>query len=508
MGCIFLGAALIAAPFMHPLVDWSVVLLTVFVMGIASERRVLTRPTLSILMPAIVAVCALPSMLVMAGFAKFDVYAVVHHIQFGMMDADLGIVLRNLAPLIAAICIFILGLYVVKNTFAWGDRIYWYGAVLVATINPLTINLFEIMKAPNYDSDLSERIQPPTVLSPGSRADVVLVYLEGLDRSFANRNAFGDIYMPLEVLGEQGLTFTGVRQVQGTGWSLAGLVATQCGLPLVPNGLRNFYKFEMQTAFLADHLCLTDVLADQGYSNTLIVGGSIGFGGQDHFLASHQFDGLMGKQAISDMFDEETIKRATAARNLDDQLVFDVALDIYADLVSKPEPFAMTVETIGPHGDSGTLSRNCTADGQAVETGDLHATVSCTLSNMTRFLDGLRELRNNRPTLVVIMSDHLNHAWPKEFHVAQGGRTNTVMMLGLDMPDVGEGITIDRPASMIDVYPTILTLLGQGGLDARAGLGVSLLGSAPTLVEEKGFVRLNHELTRNYELSQAVWGVQ
>ena len=503
---VAIGTVIITAPFYHLLIDWRIVFVSVVVAAILGGRRAMAKPTKGIVYPILIGVLVLPSMLVVAGFAKFDVYAVLHHLQFGMMDADLGIVLRSLVPLISALCLFVLGLYWLKNLLGLTDRVYWYGSVLIATINPLTINLFEIVKTPSFDDDLSRRIAAPAVILPQSRPDIVVVYLEGLDRSFADRSVFGDLYAPLERLGEDGIVFTQVKQIIGTSWSLAGLVATQCGLPLLPNGLRNFYSFQDQTAFIDDHPCLSDILADQGYHNVHVMGGAVAFGGQDHFLRTHQFQTVQDKQNISAMFDAQTVARATAARNLDDQMVFDVALRTYEKLVDDPRPIGMVVTTIGPHGDSGVLARNCTDTGQAIETGDLSATARCTISNTMSFLQGLKAARNNRPTLLVVMSDHLNHAWPNETRHPHGGRSNTVIMSGLDMPDVATNLRIDRPASMIDVYPTIVTLLGMTDATSFGGLGVSMLGDAPTLVEEKGFVRLNQELTRNFDLSRAIWG--
>ena len=67
-------------------------------------------------------------------------------------------------------------------------------------------------------------------------------------------------------------------------------------------------------------------------------------------------------------------------------------------------------------------------------------------------------------------------------------------------------IKIAREATMMDIFPTILSFSGLAGRDAKAGLGRSLLGEAPTLLETKGFAQFTAELFPNPALSQAVWG--
>lgn len=58
---------------------------------------------------------------------------------------------------------------------------------------------------------------------------------------------------------------------------------------------------------------------------------------------------------------------------------------------------------------------------------------------------------------------------------------------------------------MLDVFPTILDAMGLTLNDHRAGLGASLLGSQPTLVEIHGLEALNERLREETALQHRLW---
>jgi phosphoglycerol transferase len=99
------------------------------------------------------------------------------------------------------------------------------------------------------------------------------------------------------------------------------------------------------------------------------------------------------------------------------------------------------------------------------------------------------------------MSDHLsmkNSEWPR---LTERERRNTLLVLA-------DGLAprrIERAGSTLDVYPTVLELLGFQPAQGRAGLGVSLLGTEPTLVEALGAEALNALIASNDALSERIW---
>jgi phosphoglycerol transferase len=90
--------------------------------------------------------------------------------------------------------------------------------------------------------------------------------------------------------------FSSYQQAPGTGWTIAGIVSTQCGLPL-RTFLRNA-SGDNATGFLNNAVCLGDTLADKGYLNIFMNGADLSFAGKGKFIAKHgytqNYGGFMG----------------------------------------------------------------------------------------------------------------------------------------------------------------------------------------------------------------------
>ncbi|WP_295990172.1 hypothetical protein [Rugamonas sp.] len=74
---------------------------------------------------------------------------------------------------------------------------------------------------------------PPgsVVLTAAKPKNLVLIYVESLEEGYTEPGAFGrDLLAPLT--GLHGTSFPDYQQAPGTGWTIAAMVATQCGVPL------------------------------------------------------------------------------------------------------------------------------------------------------------------------------------------------------------------------------------------------------------------------------------
>jgi phosphoglycerol transferase len=240
----------------------------------------------------------------------------------------------------------------------------------------------------------------------------VLVYLEGTDQRFFDTAIFGSSAAALEGLKSDAVQLTNIKQIEGTGWSIAGMVASQCGAPLLPKGWLWQNDFHHVQKFMPGVTCLGDVLKAQAYNLLYIVGGKVEFGGIDRFYRAHGFDRLIGYDQLASIVAPVDFARAVTAKIADDQLVFSTARTEFRDLMAKAAPFGLVVETTGPHGLEGFLSRRCTSDGQSKQTTDVEATVRCTTELAREFVDGIRAeyAKSGRPDLrIVVLSDHLWH---------------------------------------------------------------------------------------------------
>lgn len=97
-------------------------------------------------------------------------------------------------------------------------------------------------------------------------------------------------------LKNEGLDFSHTMQLPGTDYTIAGMVASQCGIPL-------FAPFEGNasasvSSFFPQNICLGDILKNSGYQNYFVQGANLRFAGKDVFLKSHGFDHLYGAEEL------------------------------------------------------------------------------------------------------------------------------------------------------------------------------------------------------------------
>lgn len=444
------------------------------------------------------------------GFGRVDMVAFFFHAQFGIDNDSILPLVEEIVMVAVALAILVLAtlglLALLRPKGRWAESLVLaaVAAVLVG-INPLSAFAMQRVLYPAPDLGLETMLVTPVpVRSPDPLPDLVYVYLEGLDRRFIDPEVGGDSYAAINGLAAEGLSLLGIGQVTGTGWSLGGMVASQCGVPLLPKGLLDTDSLEVVTDFLPALTCLTDILQSEGYTMEFLVGGHETFAGIDAFYASHGVHEIFGKARVMGLFPRDEVAQADVGWVVDDQMIYDAAQLRFAALSAEPAPLALFIETFGPHGDTGAVSRDCTKDGKAAKTDDHIHQVRC-LAELTRdFVADLRAAHaasgRQNDLRIVVQSDHLNHGrfW---LPVAPELDTNTVILLG--GPEVGAVNT--TPGSAVDLYPTLLDWLGFGV--TSAGLGHSLLdeNAPPTLVERYGLEMLDRALQGATALADQIW---
>ncbi|WP_322891533.1 MULTISPECIES: sulfatase-like hydrolase/transferase [unclassified Yoonia] len=503
------GVALIMMPTLVAadlIISMAVIMLVAVVLA---REKIVRKPSKLIIFSIFLGLISIPLVTIVRVFGSFDVLSLVFHTQFGVEGTTLrGFELEIFASVFAVFAIILSG-YVLGSISGLPRFFAIVSFAVLLTFNPALRFAWAYALHPEIESDLQFALREPEVkLEPEIRPDIIYIYLEGLERAYGRQDIFGDIYAPLNEYADKGVTFSNVRQIRGTGWSLAGIVATKCGLPLVPNGLRNRYGFQQQFEFLGDHLCLSTLTHRLNYQNAFVFGGVQAFGGMDHFLRTHSIFDVTDYAAMESQYPAAVFRDARSGPILDDALVFDAATRVYDRLIGSDQPILLTVETYGPHGKTSLLSGDCTASGQAETTSDVVAAIKCTLQSTQVFLDHVIATRGDRPTVVVLLSDHLNHdpALRSYFSIEERENTFIIFGVGYEPAFASAGMVVDRLASMVDVYPTVLAFAGLADPDVQAGLGRSLFGEAPTVIEEKGHQRLDRELFPNPGLSAAVWG--
>lgn len=300
------------------------------------------------------------------------------------------------------------------------------------------------------DLALNPEALSPTVgpVEPGK--NLLLIYLESLESVYTDDGIFPGLTPNLNRLKQSGLDFKQMRQTRGTGWTIAGMVASQCGTPLL-------YRYGtdgnavLQTGFLSRAICLGDILKQAGYSQVYLGGASTRFAGKGDFLAAHGYDEVLGNTELADWLDDPSYQ---SGWGLYDDSLFAIAAEKFAALANAQQPFNLTVLTLDTHHPNGHASASCPP--YVSNRNTMLDAVHCTDYLLGQFLQSVSRHSAWDNTLVVLLSDHLamrNVAQP--FYPPDGERLLSFIVLNAGAQ---EAITV--PGTHMDVAPTLLHLMG------------------------------------------------
>ncbi|WP_447927545.1 sulfatase-like hydrolase/transferase [Vreelandella sp. EE27] len=433
-------------------------------------------------------------------FGNVDLGAVFFHLQAGITNHGGGgkVVIAVLYTL-TMVAVLASVTWMARHDQRWrlAERFF---ALAILAINPLLYGLGQRSAAIVTDDGewLDRRYTPPPQVSQSDPPNLVLMYLESLERTYGDER-FGNAYADLEALGERGMVFEGVRQMENTGWTMAGMIASQCGVPLMPAGLLHDTQFEPLQQVVPGVECLGDVLAGQGYRLSYLGGASSQFAGKGLFYRGHQFQTVKGKEEwVEELDNPEYIN----SWGVYDDTLYDQTEQEIRRLNSEDDgPWAVVNLSLAGHAPHGFPSQTCLDRQGEFDGQDILYSVECSAWQARELIERLDDQGLLDNTLVVVLSDHLTMRVSVWDQLTALDRDNTLIMLG----DHIEPQRIRRNATMLDVFPTLLEAMGLPLKEHRAGLGVSLLGDRSTLAEAHGLEVLNERLREETALQHRLW---
>ena len=302
------------------------------------------------------------------------------------------------------------------------------------------------------------------------KKNLVYIYAEGLERTYFDEATFPGLVPNLMALKSSGTSFTNISQVTGTGWTIAGITATQCGIPLfTPSHGNSMSGLE---EFLPKATCVGDLLSDEGYILEYISGSSTLFAGTQNFFSTHGFDYIKGREYLSKIIPVDPYINGWGY--YDDEL-FDIALKEIDDLHTEDRPFAVFISTMDTHPPGIKLSPSCDEIKYRGGQNDMLNAVACSDFVISRFLNKILASSYAKETVVVVTSDHLAMRNSATNMLGKLERRNLFMVL-----EAGKNaVTVSKPGSILDVAPTWMTALGY---KAELGLGRDLLSDEESLI--------------------------
>ena len=359
------------------------------------------------------------------------------------------------------------------------------GAVVIGgtTAFATTVGVGDYIKAANSPYNIGDYYVEPTVTGDEQKRNLVLIYLESGEQTLADDQLFEkDAFLPLkEVTGaaEGWQSVEDFRQYDGGGWTMAGFVSTQCGVPLKgvsSGGSSNPRDVDDDgETYLGGATCLGDVLENHGYKNVFLGGANSSFAAKDTFLSSHGYSEQKGLDDWRAAGEPESSFRSDWGLS-DERLMANARerLDeLHAESEETGQPFNLSLLTLDTH-EPVHVYDYCDVDTE----NNVTSVFSCSMTQVAGFVQYMKDMGYLEDTAVVIMGDHLKHMSAGDaFHEQldhHGNRTifNRIWVPGQESPGAL------RPGiDQLSMYPTILEAAGLTVQDHAAGLGVSAFAS-------------------------------
>lgn len=338
----------------------------------------------------------------------------------------------------------------------------------------------------------------------GTPRNLILIYLESVENTLASTAGGGQSEVSLIpdlerlALDPANVSFThqagrigGAQQLSGTAWSLAGMVATQGGIPLKVSIYNDGGSLP---EFLPGAWMLGDVLAARGYNQSIVMGADPSFGGVDKLLGLHGDVTILGPQYLKAQ--GRLPKGYHTWWGYEDAKMFQFAKEEATRLASLGEPFHLQMLTEDTHWPDGYNDTTCPRTHQR-QYDNVYA---CSSARIASFIEWVQQQPFAPDTTIVLVGDHLGmQAGYYTGMVHDPGFVRTTYNLIVN-PAVRPVSDRPRTFTSTDFYPTILTAMGYTVPGDRLGLGTNLFGTTPTLAEQLGMPALEAELSKRSSL--------
>lgn len=363
---------------------------------------------------------------------------------------------------------------------------------------PATSNLIAYSLTSQSSGDFSDYfIKPQVIASTPKPKNIIYFYLESLEGNYMDESLFPGLLPELHKIEKDSVTFTNIGQTIGSSWTMAGMVSSQCGMPLLSVFTND--NFQMNN-FMPNAVCLGDILKSKGYHLEFMGGAETEFAGKGQFYKDHGFSDVKGKK---EFVDQHVAKDYINNWGLYDDTLYEQLLTRVASLRQTQTSWGLFSINIGTHQPEGYLAHEC----ESMKYGDgidhLLNAAHCTDYLIGKVYQSLKKEGLLDDTLLVFGSDHLAPVMVKTLQTLKKKERHNLLMI------TGAGIKPTqnpRHGTTLDVSPTILNYLNYGS--HPVGLGRDLNGNMATLVENfSGQMFLDKKLLSwRTTIDMAFWG--
>lgn len=471
---------------------------------------------LSVILLTIASLLLFSARWMFATWANLSMDELVYHLKAPLEGTNTDMIktycLQSIVPTVIILLLSVSLLYrnrksKKKNIISLGYALAAIG-ILVTTVGVTwsKLDVSGYMKGQNTYSTFIDKnyVDPASVkiTFPEQKRNLIYIFLESMEMTYAdkkNRGAFEKNTIPeLTKLAEENEDFSennkklnGGIGLSGTGWTMGAMFGQTSGLPLSISIDGN--AMSSQDSFFPGVTTLGDILKQEGYSQTLLIGSDATFGGRRLYFEDH------GSYEIEDYnYALENNKIPEGYKvwwGYEDQKLFGFAKEKLQELSQKDEPFNLTMLTVDTHFEDGYVCDLCEdkfGDNQYANV------MACSSKQVKAFIDWVEQQDFADNTTIVISGDHptMDKDFCQDVPADYQRKVYTTYINASAQKEI-EG---ERVYSTFDNFPTTIAALGAEIEGERLGLGTNLYSSKQTLTERLGVEKEQSELLKKSKL--------
>ena len=337
---------------------------------------------------------------------------------------------------------------------------------------------------------------------PEKKKNLIYIFLESMEMTYADEKVGGafeeNIIPELTELSKKNENFSGDSDelnggipMPGTTWTMGAMFGQTSGLPL--NISIDDNAMDTQESFFPGIITLGDILHEEGYSQTLLIGSDATFGGRKLYFTDHgQYDILDYEYAVKNKMIPEDYK---VWWGYEDEKLFGFAKEKLLELSKQDNPFNLTMLTVDTHFEDGYVCELCP---DTFGNNQYANVMACSSKQVKKFIDWIQEQDFVDDTTIVISGDHLtmDSDFCDDVKKSYQRKVYTTYINSSAQKETDN----KRTYTTFDAFPTTLAALGANIEGNRLGLGTNLYSSTQTLSERYGVEKEKSELKKKSKL--------
>lgn len=337
-----------------------------------------------------------------------------------------------------------------------------------------------------------------TLTFPEKKRNLIYIFLESMENTYSSEEYGGafpeNVIEELTEISNENENFSGDHEtlnggvpLTGATWTVAAMFGQTSGLPLKIPIESN--SMDTQKEFFPGLTTLGDILEEEGYRQTLLIGSEGEFGGRKLYFNQH------GNYTVKDYnYCAENGLIPEGYRvfwGFEDKKLFEIAKKTLTEEAASGEPFNFTMLTVDTHFEDGSPCGDCPdtfGDNQYANV------MACSSKRVKDLVDWIKQQDFYENTTIVISGDHLT--MDSDFcDDVPDTYERKVYTTYINAPVQPENNNY-REYSTFDQFPTTLAALGVDIEGNRLGLGTNLFSNEITLLEKYDTDVVNAELEK------------